>query len=344
MQSAGGPHVFALRVALRQVPALDRLTEAERSVLLRLSRGGSNEDVARARGVSVYTLCNQVASIFEKLGVHCRAELALLLADADLRAHGVLHSSASRRESWEHVPRVLVAEDNVALLEELALDLEAAGAIVERASAAAEVRAALAGARFDAAVLDIRLGDESAIDLLRGGEPPCPVVLLSSVAEIDEAIEGLLLGAHEFVEKSAGSEMLRVAVGDAIASGPPLSSGTPPELAPTIVEPGEQARELVDALIGGRLRFVGTLDYGGARHHLFGPHVGGVPLSARQRAIVARVLDACSLKQIAAELEISEATVWTHLGRALDALGMRDRASLTSIVAPIAHLWPSEAT
>src|SRR5690606_35848351 len=132
---------------------------------------------------------------------HSRAELASLLSDADLRAGGILYSSAKRRRAPERVPRVLVAEDHLPLLDELAALLGAAGALVERAASLEEVRRALGRASFDAALLDIRLGDRSSVDMLRDAEPPCPVVLLSSVAHLDEAIEGLLLGAHEFVEK-----------------------------------------------------------------------------------------------------------------------------------------------
>ena len=52
------------------------LSEAERAVKAMLLRGDSNADIARARGTSVRTVANQVASIFRKLGVRSRAELA----------------------------------------------------------------------------------------------------------------------------------------------------------------------------------------------------------------------------------------------------------------------------
>jgi DNA-binding NarL/FixJ family response regulator len=338
--SLGGTPLFALRIPLRQLPAVGRLTDAERDVLLRLVRGGSHGSIARVRGVSVRTLSNQVGSIFEKLGVHSRAELARLLADVDLGAQGVLLRSQPRRAQYDGGARVLVAEDHLPLLEELAADLARAGLEVERARSLAEVRSALAAQRFGAALLDVRLGDESAIDVLRAGDPPCPVVLSSGAADLDEAVEGLVLGAHEFVEKSAGPDVLRVAIGDAIASGPPPTKASWPTLPPTILEPGE-AGVVVDGLIRGQLRFVGTLDYG-ARHHLFAADGEGLPLTDRQRIVVSRLVHGVSLKDVAAELEIVSPTLFGHMARAFDALGMRDRTSLTSILAPIAPLWPAE--
>lgn len=334
----GRPQLYALRVPLRTHAALERLTGAERDVLLWLSRGGSNERVARARGVAVRTLCQQVASIFDKLGVHSRAELAWILADVDLGSAGVLHRSAPRRAMQDRVPNVLVAEDHAPLLEELATDLELAGMLVECARSLEEVRRALHASRFDAAVLDIRLGSDSALDVLRDASPTCPVVLLSNVADLEEAIEGLMLGAYEFVDKSAGPEVLRVAIADAITSGPALTPAPPPIGPLLVVSPDEEARVIVEGLLEGRLRFAGTLDYS-ARHHLFAAQAGA-PLNNRQRLVVGRLACDVSQREIAAELGISNATLVNDISRALDALGVRDRGSLIGILAPITHLWP----
>jgi DNA-binding CsgD family transcriptional regulator len=54
------------------------LTDAERDVLTRILAGDSNETIAKARGSAVRTVANQIASIFRKLGVSSRAELAAL--------------------------------------------------------------------------------------------------------------------------------------------------------------------------------------------------------------------------------------------------------------------------
>jgi len=55
---------------------LEALTAAEWDVCELVLQGASNAEIARLRGVSVNTVTNQVATIFQKLGVNSRSELA----------------------------------------------------------------------------------------------------------------------------------------------------------------------------------------------------------------------------------------------------------------------------
>jgi DNA-binding CsgD family transcriptional regulator len=57
----------------------DLLSAAEREVLRWLLRGETNAQVAARRQTAVRTAANQVASIFRKIGVASRAELAARL-------------------------------------------------------------------------------------------------------------------------------------------------------------------------------------------------------------------------------------------------------------------------
>jgi DNA-binding NarL/FixJ family response regulator len=52
------------------------LTPAEREVAAAILEGKSNAAIARQRKSAVRTVANQVASLFRKLGVHSRGELA----------------------------------------------------------------------------------------------------------------------------------------------------------------------------------------------------------------------------------------------------------------------------
>lgn len=52
------------------------LSAAEADVLELLLAGGSNREIAQARGTCERTVANQVASLFRKLGVGSRSELA----------------------------------------------------------------------------------------------------------------------------------------------------------------------------------------------------------------------------------------------------------------------------
>lgn len=53
-----------------------KLSPAEREVAALILHGRDNASIAALRGTSVRTTANQVASIFAKLGVRSRAELA----------------------------------------------------------------------------------------------------------------------------------------------------------------------------------------------------------------------------------------------------------------------------
>lgn len=66
--------------ALFEWPAPDaesdaKLTPSEREVLALLAAGSSNQQIAQARGVSVRTVANQVASLLDKLNAASRYEL-----------------------------------------------------------------------------------------------------------------------------------------------------------------------------------------------------------------------------------------------------------------------------
>lgn len=66
------------RFAVASEPLVERpeLTAAEQAVFALLIEGKSNADIARARGASVRTVANQVASVLKKFGVGSRSELA----------------------------------------------------------------------------------------------------------------------------------------------------------------------------------------------------------------------------------------------------------------------------
>jgi DNA-binding NarL/FixJ family response regulator len=75
-----GGEEFAVMSYPLSPPALPAsLSAAERIVALALLKGLSNSEIARARKTSVRTVANQVASLFQKLGVRSRAEAVVAL-------------------------------------------------------------------------------------------------------------------------------------------------------------------------------------------------------------------------------------------------------------------------
>jgi DNA-binding NarL/FixJ family response regulator len=61
-------------------PALNALSERERDVAIRIARGESNKEIARDLNLAERTIKAHLSSIFEKLGVRDRLQLALVLA------------------------------------------------------------------------------------------------------------------------------------------------------------------------------------------------------------------------------------------------------------------------
>lgn len=80
-----GEELVVVSVPLERDAEVDRLGPAERAVAALVLRGLANEEIARARGTSVRTVANQLASLFRKLGVSSRVQLAARLALSDLR-------------------------------------------------------------------------------------------------------------------------------------------------------------------------------------------------------------------------------------------------------------------
>lgn len=58
---------------------IQNLTESERAVLAHVVAGSTNSDIAKKRNASEYTVANQIKSVFAKLNVRSRSELAARL-------------------------------------------------------------------------------------------------------------------------------------------------------------------------------------------------------------------------------------------------------------------------
>jgi DNA-binding CsgD family transcriptional regulator len=75
----GGQRYWVLSVGIAEEPG-KTLSPAERLTALYVSRGLSNAEVARRRGVALRTVANQVASILRKTRVSSRAEIGRVLS------------------------------------------------------------------------------------------------------------------------------------------------------------------------------------------------------------------------------------------------------------------------
>lgn len=80
------------------------LTPAERAVASGLLAGLSDRDIARARNSSTRTVEKQAANIYQKLGVHSRAELASKLSGGRAEAFGLRATSLHEHARSRSVP------------------------------------------------------------------------------------------------------------------------------------------------------------------------------------------------------------------------------------------------
>ena len=106
-------------------------------------------------------------------------------------------------------PKILLADDQSAVLESLRLLLKPEGYQVETAASPAAVLAALAARDFDAALIDLNYARDTTsgaegLDLLAqilGLDARLPVVVMTAWGSVDLAVETIRRGARDFIQK-----------------------------------------------------------------------------------------------------------------------------------------------
>ncbi|MFF4404662.1 response regulator [Streptomyces sp. NPDC001262] len=204
--------------------------------------------------------------------------------------------------------RVLVVDDQVLIRAGVAALLRAApGMEVVGEAADGEEAVALAAAhRPDVVLMDIRMPGMSGIAaterILEDAPDPAPRVLVLTTFDLDEYVYAALrAGAAGFLLKDAGPQRLLAAV-TAVAGGDTL-------FAPTVT------RRLIESFTRRQ-----SLEAGPEQ-----PAALEV-LTGREREVLRLTGRGLSNGDIADELVISEATVKTHLNRAMAKLGLCSRA------------------
>ena len=186
--------------------------------------------------------------------------------------------------------RVLLAEDQAMVRGALAalLSLERDIDVVAEVARGDEVVRVALATRPDVALLDIEMpgGDGlSAAHALRAALPSCCIVMLTTFGRSGYLRRAMESGAVGFLLKEAPAADLAVAIRRIIAGE-------------RVVDP-----ELALAALSE----------------------GGNPLTAREREVLAVVLDGVSIADIAARLALSEGTVRNHLSTAIQKLGVHNR-------------------
>lgn len=192
--------------------------------------------------------------------------------------------------------RVLIVDDHAILRRGLRDILVTQLDAVETGEAAnaAEALDLLIRERWDLILLDINLPGRSGLEVLeesRRLHPDTPVLVLTAYPEEQFAVQALRLGAAGYITKQEAADQLVTAVRRVLAGGRYVSNSLAERLATRLHDDSQQ--ELHESL------------------------------SPRELQIVRLVALGRSLKEIAAELALSEKTVATYRSRIAGKTGLR---------------------
>ena len=115
--------------------------------------------------------------------------------------------------------RILIVDDDITFALMLRTGLSKRGFDVETASTVAAARTALGGGGFSLVVSDMRLPDQDGIALLQwmsGAGIETPVIVMTSYAEIQNAVRCMKLGARDYVAKPVNPDELLKKIREAL--------------------------------------------------------------------------------------------------------------------------------
>ncbi len=199
--------------------------------------------------------------------------------------------------------RVLVVDDQQIVREGLAtvLDLLADVSVVGSAADGAEALELVARRRPDVVLMDLHMPVLDGVGATRrivAEHPSCAVLILTTFAEDDDALEALRAGARGVLTKDAGREDISRALHQAAAGHMTLAAPLQTRLLAAASPPPEPARvELPDGL------------------------------TAREADVLGLIGAGFTNREIAGRLFVSEATVKTHINHLFAKIGARDRAA-----------------
>jgi two-component system response regulator PilR (NtrC family) len=117
------------------------------------------------------------------------------------------------------VATILVVDDERSMREFLEILLGRLGHTVATADGLAAATARLAGGDVDLVITDLRLGNESGLDVLRAAKaagPATEVVMVTAFATTENAVQAMKLGAYDYLLKPFKVDELKLVVGKAL--------------------------------------------------------------------------------------------------------------------------------
>ena len=147
--------------------------------------------------------------------------------------------------------RILIVDDDITFGLMLETWLSKKGFATKTAASAAAARAALAEESFSLVLSDMRLPDEDGIALLQwmsGRRIEVPVIVMTSYAEIQNAVRCMKLGARDYVAKPVNPDELLKKIREALDA-----PATVPGAAPAVKRPASAAPAAVQ---GRQLNYI----------------------------------------------------------------------------------------
>jgi NtrC-family two-component system response regulator AlgB len=108
--------------------------------------------------------------------------------------------------------RILIVDDELNIRKSLRIALESMTHTVEEAAGAAEALKRIERSRFDLAMVDLRLGEESGLSLLetfKTRSPRTAVVIITAYSSIDNAVDAMRRGAFDYLPKPFSPGQIR---------------------------------------------------------------------------------------------------------------------------------------
>jgi len=126
----------------------------------------------------------------------------------------------------DDAPHVLVVDDDRRIRDLLSRYLLAEGYRVTTAETAADARAKLEGLRFDLLILDVMMPGETGFDLARDlrVSSSVPIIMLTARDEAKSRIEGLSIGADDYVGKPFEPKELSLRVASILRRARPAAA------------------------------------------------------------------------------------------------------------------------
>ena len=147
---------------------------------------------------------------------------------------------------------ILLVEDKDSLRRVLRLTLENAGYSVTEAIDARDALNQIATARHRLVLTDLRMPNGSGLDVLRSAraaDADVPVIVMTAFGSIDEAVQAMKDGAHDFLQKPV--EVSAKDVVESLVEAAAHGVVAPQRPAPVAMHPpAAPARNVIDELLG----------------------------------------------------------------------------------------------